>query len=61
MSSNYPPGPMLASGVYDVETTETIYCNECDRSTTTEVTQRGHLFLFDCPKCGAPNEVEDYT
>jgi ribosomal protein L37AE/L43A len=58
VSDYYPPGPMLASGIYDVERTEVVVCDDCDHLGAAEVTQRGCLFMWDCPKCGAPNQVE---
>ena len=59
MSSNYPPGPMLESGVYDVEFTAVVYCDDCDHLGSAEVTQRGPKFMFTCPSCGVDNEVEN--
>lgn len=59
MSDNYPPGPMLGSGVYDVELTADVYCDSCDITSRTEVTRRGRNYMWDCPLCGAENEVEN--
>lgn len=59
MSDNYPPGPMLDSGVYDVESTQHVYCDACDKYGTADVTRRGRRFMWDCPECGAYNELEN--
>lgn len=60
MSSNYPEGSMMGSGIYSEEFEETKDCPECEKEvevlfSTNDWKSRA---WGDCPECGYEFEVE---
>lgn len=70
MSSNYPPGSMMGSGIYAEEISITFVCASCgeDNTDVTAITDDWKFHaLAECEHCGAehdhdllPEEPEDY-
>jgi transcription elongation factor Elf1 len=53
MSSNYPEGSMMGSGIYSQSWTGTIHCPTCEEDVEVEgqTDDWGNRVFADCPKC----------
>ena len=60
MSSNYPSGSMIGSGIYSEDYSGAFYCSECDKEFELDgqTNDTGTMAYADCPKCETELELE---
>lgn len=61
MSSNYPEGSMMGSGIYVqdwVGTIECVYCEQKFEEVEGQTNDWGSMAYADCPKCGREVETQ---
>jgi transcription elongation factor Elf1 len=60
MSSNYPAGSMMGSGIYSQSWTGVIHCSTCEEDVEVEgqTDDWGNRVFADCPKCEEDLEMD---
>jgi hypothetical protein len=60
MSSNYPEGSMMGSGIYSDNWSGFMFCDDCEEDVAVEgqTNDWKTQAYADCPKCGADLEKE---
>lgn len=60
MSSNYPPGSMMGSGIFAENWNGEMFCSQCDKDVEVEgSTDDWHNTAFaECPDCGKDLEKD---